>query len=76
MNALTKWLNTNGYTFKAVTMAGKESKKAIMIDTNYDGQYPPKETYAKHDAIKNRLKRLNLSAEQRGFYTALLVTEN
>jgi len=76
MNALAKWLRANSYTFKPVTMTGKEAKKAIMIDTNYDGPYPSRETYSKHDAIKKRLKRLNLTAEQRGFYTALLVTEN
>lgn len=76
MNALTKWLHANGYNFKPVTMTGRESKKAIMIDTDYNGPYPSKETYIKHDEIKKRLKRLNLIAEQRGFYTALLVTEN
>lgn len=76
MKNLINWLLNNNYSFKTVIMTGKESKKAIMIDTDYTGAYPSQETYAKHDAIKKRIKRLNLTAEPRGFYTALLVIEN
>jgi hypothetical protein len=74
MKNLIKWLQENNFKFRLVTMS--DGKNGVMIDTNYDGMYPTKETYTKHDIIKKKCSRLKgLITESRGFHTALLVIE-
>lgn len=74
MKTLINWLKENNFNFRNVTMT--DGKNGIMIDTNYDGVNPSKETFNKHCTIKNKCNRLKgLITEQRGHYTALLVME-
>jgi hypothetical protein len=73
MKNLISWLLTKGYQFRPVTMT--DGCVGIMIDTNYDGVYPPKEVYQMHGEIIKKVSRLKgLRAESRGFDTAMLVT--
>jgi hypothetical protein len=73
MKNLISWLLTKGYQFRTITMT--DGRVGIMIDTDYDGAYPPKEVYRMHDEIIKKVSRLKgLRAESRGFYTAMLVT--
>lgn len=65
------WLTNNNYNFKPVTMT--EGDQGLMVDTNYNGEYPPKEVYLHHDNITKRAKWAGLKTESRGFHTAILI---
>lgn len=74
MNSIQKWLKDNGYIFRQVIMTG--DIKGLMIDTNYDGPYPNRETLYKHHEIFSKVKRYKtLQCEARGYFTAVLITE-
>ena len=69
MKSIMAWLYENGFKFKVY------EDGAIMVDTNYTGYYPKKETYQAHDLISNKCRRFkNIKTEPRGSYTGLLIT--
>lgn len=71
---LIKALEEQGFEFKNITMTS--GKNGVMVDTNYDGPYPPKETYEKIKDIENIVKRYKqYKTQTRGFYTAVLVVK-
>lgn len=47
---------------------------ALDVNTDYVGEYPTAETFRQHAEIE-RLCGKRFRAEQRGFYTAVYITE-
>jgi len=75
MASIKKWLAENNFNFKAVEM--NDGRKGLMVDTNYEGYYPTKETWTKQQAILNKVRKFKgLQAESRGYNTAVLITLN
>ena len=73
MKRIAKWLEENNFKFEKVTMTS--GTQGLMVDTNYTGYYPKKETYQAHDLIKNKCSRFKgIKTEPRGSYTGLLIT--
>ena len=74
MKSLEKWLLENGYNFKKITLS--DGNTAIMVNTDYEGMYAPKEVYTIHETIRKHLKRCRTAfkTESRGSHTALLIT--
>lgn len=69
-----KWLHDNGFVFKTVHLTSGDT--GIMVNTDYNGPYPTKECLHKQDTISKKVRRCkSLRAEQRGYYTAMLITE-
>jgi hypothetical protein len=72
VNALKKWLKRNGFEYREVITT--EGNAGVMISTNYTGEHPKKETFDTIASIEKKCKTLHLKSEQRGYYTAVLVT--
>lgn len=71
---IIKWLKDNGFTFEEVRMT--DGKPALMVDTDYDGPYPTKETFRKqHEILKKVSRYKRLKTEPRGYCTAMLIAE-
>ena len=74
MNNIKKWLKNNEFSFREVTLA--DEKIGLMVDTNYIGLYPTKETLNKINMIESKCKRFKkIITETRGHYTAVLIKE-
>lgn len=71
LKRLQKKLSASGYNAEFITVyncnGSGENVPALRIITDYEGQYPPKETYAAISDIKNHV------TECRGFYTAIFI---
>ena len=74
MKSIEKWLKENGLKYENITLTG--GKPALMVDTNYIGLYPKKETFEKIDQIEKKIKRFKkLTCNACGFYTGVLIKE-
>lgn len=74
MNIIKKWLVKNGFNFKEITLT--DGNFGLMVDTNYSGLYPTKETFTKINMIESKCKRFKkVITETRGYYTAVLIKE-
>ena len=51
MSNMIKWLSDNGFKFETVRMTN--GTNGILVDTNYNGMYPTKETWTQQDTITN-----------------------
>ena len=75
LKRLQKKLAVQGYSAELITVYNRngsgEDVPALRIDTNYEGQYPPQETYTAINEIRKLCK--NHATECRGFYTAVFV---
>jgi hypothetical protein len=75
LKRLQKKLSASGYNAEFITVYNRngsgENVPALRIITDYEGQYPPKETYAAISDIKKLCK--NHVTECRGFYTAIFI---
>lgn len=75
LKRLQKKLSASGYDAEFITVYNRngegEDVPALRIDTDYEGQYPTKETYADISNIRNICK--NHVTECRGFYTAVFI---
>lgn len=75
LKKLQKELNTHGYDAEVVTVYNRggshKDVPALRIDTDYFGQYPPKEVFTNINEIRKICK--NHVTECRGFYTAVFV---
>ena len=75
LKRLQKKLSASGYNAEFITVYNRkgsgENVPALRISTDYEGQYPPKETYAAISDIKKLCK--NHVTECRGFYTAIFI---
>ncbi|MEG1564970.1 MAG: hypothetical protein RR365_14795 [Bacteroides sp.] len=62
----------------AVTAAGLKYSivdDGIVVDTNYIGSSPPKETWDKISLLDEMCRRRKLSGETRGYYTGYYIRE-
>ena len=74
MKNIELWLVENGFTFEKGVL--EENKHYIMVDTNYEGMYAPKETYQKIARIENKIKRYkSVKGESRGSRTGYFIYE-
>jgi hypothetical protein len=74
MKNIELWLTENGFTFEKGVL--EENKRYIMVDTNYEGMYAPKETYQKIAQIENKIKHFkSVKGESRGSRTGYLIYE-
>ena len=75
LKRLQKKLSASGYNAEFITVYNRngsgENVPALRISTDYEGQYPPKETYTAISDIKKLCK--NHVTECRGFYTAIFI---
>ena len=75
LKKLQKKLSAYGYDSELITVYNRKGNgvdvPALRINTDYEGQYPPKETYAAINDIKKLCK--NHVTECRGFYTAVFI---
>lgn len=73
MKNIEIWLLKNGYRVDKIELIGH--KKAIKIDTNYDGLYPGKEQFDALEKIRKYISRnhLGVTVEPRGHYTAIFI---
>ena len=68
INAIDK----TGIQYRPITMM--DGRNGIMLDTNYSGQYPKKETWDKIYTIEQIMKRYKAyEYESRGCYTGILI---
>jgi len=77
MGNIKKWLKENEFEFKEIELVNSSGNIiGIMVDTNYLGEYPTKETMNKINIISRKINRSKkLQCEVRGFYTGVLITE-
>lgn len=77
LKRLQKKLIASGYNAEFITVYNHngfgEDVPALRINTDYDGQYPPKETYTAINEIRKLCK--NHVTECRGFYTAVFINQ-
>ena len=74
LDSIFRKLAAEGYSPKRITLSMPDSiRPAISIDTNYDGPYPTKETWAAHAAIERIVKRYQCESEPRGYWTAIYI---
>ena len=74
MKNIKKWLLENNFKYRDITLT--EGTVGLMVDTNYQGLYPTKESLNKIRLIENKCKRFKkIKTETRGHYTAVLITE-
>ena len=75
LKRLQKKLIESGYNAEFITVYNRngfgEDVPALRINTDYEGQYPPKETYTAINEIRKLCK--NHVTECRGFYTAVFI---
>lgn len=72
MIKVKNWLNKNNYTFKEITLT--DGNAGIMVNTDYIGPHPTKDTYEQHRHIEKYITRhTSYKAQQRGHYTGLLI---
>lgn len=75
LKRLQKKLIASGYDAEFITVYNRNGSgldvPALRIDTDYEGQYPTKETYTAINEIRRICK--NHATECRGFYTAVFV---
>lgn len=78
MKALTrlqKRLQAAGYEVSRITLNSIDGMiPALDVNTDYTGEYPTAETFRQHAEIE-KLCGKRFRAEQRGFYTAVYITE-
>lgn len=63
---LLKWLQSNGYEAKQITLYSPNTQREIIrVNTDYDGLYPTKETLFAHEKIREHVNRMrcNLMTE-------------
>lgn len=75
MNNIAKWLDREGFQYRTIQYVSNGSvMPAIMIDNNYDGEYPKHETWVNRNKIVNKINRCkSWKYEDRGHYTAVLI---
>lgn len=72
MKNIKKWLKENNFTFEEIRLT--DGTTGIMVDTNYEGLYPTRETFRKINMIENKCKRFKkITTKTRGHYTAVLI---
>lgn len=73
LKRLQKKLSGCGYDAELITVYNRngEDVPALRINTDYEGQYPTKETHTKINEIRKLCK--NHVTECRGFYTAVFI---
>ena len=75
LKRLQKKLTAAGFDAKFITVYNYkgtgEDVQALRIDTNYEGPYPTRETFAAIDSIRNICK--NHATECRGYYSGVFV---
>lgn len=58
-NRLLKWLQSEGYSAKQITLYSPNHQRDIIrVDTDYEGLYPTKETLFAHEHIREHVKRM------------------
>lgn len=70
-NAVTKWAEKNGYTFRP--FYNNEKQAGILIDTDYYGPYPPASVYNEHDKIRRYCAKTGHRCESVAMHTGIRV---
>lgn len=67
---IIKNLNNEGYKAKPETLT--DGSYIVVIDSNYDGAYPTKETFNILNDIRRKYEKHH-KVEARGYYTAIFI---
>lgn len=75
IETLEKKMKKAGFETKLTDYINKDGLqiKALFIIHNYDGLYPTKAVFSKHDEITKLAKRNGFYSEERGHYSSTLI---
>ena len=75
MKSIVKWLEGEGLNYSYFDFKDY-NYQGVMVDTEYEGPYPSKETMQTIRKIEKKVDRSrNYLCETRGFYSGVLITK-